>query len=111
VAAGHPNSGPIAAQPPAAAAPAKIRPVPSVVAPSLKVTVPVAPLPVTVAVKVTDWPKLLGLAEELTEVVEEGVQCGGDELQLLVRVAVIALQRTREANRKNLAETQKKDAR
>src|ERR1051326_6871402 len=44
-------------------------PVPRVVAPSLKVTVPVGvPLPgavaVTVAVNVTDWPETEGLAEE-----------------------------------------------
>ena len=43
---------------------------PSVVAPSLKVTVPVGvPAPGacdTVAVKVTDWPKADGLAEEAT---------------------------------------------
>jgi hypothetical protein len=41
-------------------------PVPIVVAPSLKVTVPVAvPLePVTVAVKVTDWPVRAGFADE-----------------------------------------------
>ena len=49
-------------------------PVPSVVAPSLKVTVPVGvPAPgetaLTVAVKVTDWPETDGLAEELTEAV------------------------------------------
>jgi hypothetical protein len=36
------------------AVPLESVPVPSVVAPSLKVTVPVAPVPVTVAVKVTD---------------------------------------------------------
>jgi hypothetical protein len=49
-------------------------PVPSVVAPSLKVIVPVGvPLPgaltVTVAVKVTDCPDTDGLADELREVV------------------------------------------
>ena len=48
-------------------------PVPKVVAPSLKVTVPVGvPAPgadaVTVAVKVTDCPKTDGLAEEETVV-------------------------------------------
>jgi hypothetical protein len=39
----------------------------------LKVTVPVGdpPDPLTVAVKVMDWPKALGLAEELSAVVEE----------------------------------------
>jgi hypothetical protein len=47
-------------------------PVPSVVAPSLKVTVPVGvgPEPVTVAVNVTDWPNAEGLAEEVMDVVE-----------------------------------------
>src|SRR2546422_1036361 len=50
-------------------------PVPSVVAPSLNVTVPVrVPAPgetaLTVAVKVTDWPNTEGLAEEATVVVE-----------------------------------------
>src|SRR2546427_10971478 len=52
-------------------------PVPSVVKPSLKVTVPVglatAVLPgeltLTVAVKVTDWPETEGLTEEATAVV------------------------------------------
>ena len=48
-------------------------PVPIVVAPSLKVMVPVA-LPVppfheTCAVKVTDWPKTEGFVPEATEVV------------------------------------------
>lgn len=45
--------------------------VPKVVVPSLNVTVPVGvpPLEVTVAVKVTDWLKTEGLAEELTVVV------------------------------------------
>src|SRR2546425_4076704 len=55
-------------------------PVPSVVEPSLKVTVPVglaaAALPgeltLTVAVKVTDWPETEGLVEEATTVVEIG---------------------------------------
>ena len=49
-------------------------PVPSVVPPSLKVTLPVGvPLPgaaaVTVAVKVTDWPKTEGFADDVTAVV------------------------------------------
>ena len=49
-------------------------PVPSVVTPSMKVTVPVrVPAPGatgdTVAVKVTDWPKTDGLAEDTTLVV------------------------------------------
>ena len=49
-------------------------PVPSVLLPSLKVTVPVGVpepgvLAVTVAVKVTDWPDLEGLSEETTIVV------------------------------------------
>ena len=41
-------------------------PVPSVVVPSLNVTVPVGvpPLLVTVAVKVTDWPKVEGFVPE-----------------------------------------------
>ena len=48
-------------------------PVPTVVAPSLNVTVPVGiPAPgdvaVTVAVRVTDWPKTVGFAEEVTVV-------------------------------------------
>jgi hypothetical protein len=48
-------------------------PVPRVVAPSLKVTVPEGvPLPgavaVTVAVNVTDWPETEGLADELNAV-------------------------------------------
>ena len=47
---------------------------PRVVEPSLKVTVPVGvPLPgapaETVAVKVTDWPKTEGFADDATEVV------------------------------------------
>src|SRR5262249_59299478 len=49
-------------------------PVPNVVAPSLKVTVPVGvPAPgavaLTVAVKVTPWPDTEGLSEEVTAVV------------------------------------------
>ena len=47
---------------------------PSTVEPSMKMTVPVGvPLPgavgLTVAVKVTDWPKTEGFADETTEVV------------------------------------------
>jgi hypothetical protein len=47
---------------------------PSVAAPSKKVTVPVGvPDPggtgLTVAVKVTDWPKTVGFADEATDVV------------------------------------------
>jgi len=49
-------------------------PVPNVVTPSLNVTVPVGVLEpgaaaVTVAVKVTDWPKTEGFCELLTAVV------------------------------------------
>jgi len=46
-------------------------PVPSVVAPSLKVTLPVgvpAAVEVTVAVKVTDWPLADGFTEEVSAV-------------------------------------------
>ena len=45
-------------------------PEPSVLLPSLKVAVPVGvpPEPVTVAVKVTDWPHTDGLSEEMTVV-------------------------------------------
>ena len=46
------------------AVPADSVPVPSVVEPSLNVTVPVAVLGDTVAVRVTDWPKVEGFAEE-----------------------------------------------
>ena len=44
--------------------------VPSTVPPSLNVTVPVGvpPVPVTVAVKVTGWPALLGFCEEVSVV-------------------------------------------
>ena len=50
-------------------------PVPSLVEPSLNVTVSVGvpPLDVTVAVKVTDWPDFDGFREEVTEV--EVVAC------------------------------------
>ena len=45
--------------------------VPRVVAPSLKVTVPVGvPVPVTVAVNVTDWPKTDGFTLEPSTVVD-----------------------------------------
>ena len=44
-------------------------PVPSVVDPSLNVTVPVVVLGDTVAVKVTDWPNVEGLVAEVTVVV------------------------------------------
>ena len=51
--------------------------VPSVVEPSLNVTVPVGtpPLDVTAAVKVTGWLNTEGLAEELTVVVVEKALC------------------------------------
>jgi hypothetical protein len=42
---------------------------PSTVAPSLNVTCPVGEAPLTVAVKVTDWPTVLGLSDEVTTVV------------------------------------------
>ena len=56
------------------AAPAVSALVPRVVAPSLKVTVPIGvsdpgAVAATVAVKVTDWPNAEGLAEEATAVV------------------------------------------
>src|SRR2546428_11161553 len=62
-------------------------PVPSVVEPSLKVTVPVglaaAALPgeltLTVAVKVTDWPETEGLAEGTTVVVVAALLTRSDE--------------------------------
>ncbi len=62
-------------------------PVPSVVAPSLKVTVPVGvpPAPVTVAVKVTDWPKVEGLADEPSAVVVSALAT----VRLKVRVTVV----------------------
>jgi hypothetical protein len=44
-------------------------PVPSVVAPSLNVTVPVGFDPVTVAVKVTACPRVLGFCEDCSVVV------------------------------------------
>ena len=51
------------------AVPPESVPVPSVVVPSLKITVPVAVLGDTVAVKVTFWPDTVGLAEDVIEVV------------------------------------------
>ena len=51
------------------AIPALSVPVPSVVAPSLNVTVPVAVLGVTVAVNVTDCPNAEGLVLDATVVV------------------------------------------
>ena len=45
----------------------EVVPVPRTVAPSLKVTVPPFGTPgETVAVKVTDWPKTVGLTDEVT---------------------------------------------
>jgi hypothetical protein len=44
-------------------------PVPRAVVPSLNVTVPVAPTPVTVAVKVTKFPYTDGLRDDATPVV------------------------------------------
>ncbi len=44
-------------------------PVPMVVTPSLKVTVPVGDAPATVAVKVTDWLKTEGFTEDASPVV------------------------------------------
>src|ERR1043166_3123441 len=64
--------------------------------PSLKVTVPAGELPpgavaVTVAVKVTDWPKAVGLVEEVRVVVELAgltVWVSGEaELSLLLKLA------------------------
>lgn len=52
-----------------AAVPPPRVPVPSVVAPSLKVTVPVAVDGLTEAVKVTFAPKVAGLSDVMTEVV------------------------------------------
>ena len=53
-------------------------PVPNVVAPSLKVTVPAGPEEgVTVAVKETDWPTTLGLVPEATLVVVAVVPVAG----------------------------------
>ena len=56
-------------------------PVPRVLVPFLKVTVPLGvPAPgetgLTVAVKVTDWPKTEGLAEEVKLVEEEALEAG-----------------------------------
>jgi len=51
------------------AVPPESAPVPSVVVPSLKVTVPVALLGETAAVNVTGWPNTEGLADEETVVV------------------------------------------
>src|SRR5260370_33027088 len=52
-----------------AAEPLLNAPLPMLLAPSKKVTVPVAVPGVTVAVKVTDWPERDGLTEEMTAVV------------------------------------------
>ena len=51
-------------------------PVPNVVPPSIKVTVPVGvlPVPVTVAVNVTDWPAVEGFREEVRVVVVGAVK-------------------------------------
>lgn len=66
---------------------------PRVVAPSLKVTVPVGvPLPgefaLTVAVKVTDWPETDGFAEDVTDVVVSSVLtvCVKAELVLVLKL-------------------------
>jgi hypothetical protein len=48
-------------------------PVPRTVVPSLNVTVPVAPAPVTVAVKVTALPYTDGLRDDATPVVVDAV--------------------------------------
>lgn len=63
-------------------------PVPRVVDPSMKVAVPVGvPTPVvTVAVKVTDWPKVDGLGEEVRDVMEVAwfmVCMSTDEVEVL----------------------------
>ena len=44
---------------------------PSAVVPSLNITVPVGvPVPLTVAVNITDWPTLLGFTEDANVTVE-----------------------------------------
>jgi len=50
-------------------------PVPNAVTPSLKITFPVGtpPLEITVAVKVTDWPSVDGLNDEVKVVVVENL--------------------------------------
>ena len=48
-----------------AAPPASVTADPRLVAPSLNCTVPVGEAPVTVAVKVTAWPTMLGLSDEI----------------------------------------------
>src|SRR5579864_1836630 len=66
--------------------PAPLRaPVPNNVAPSKKSTVPVGvpDPPVTVAVKVTDWPNTLGLIDEVTTVVDAVTPGGGGKSILL----------------------------
>jgi hypothetical protein len=65
-------------------------PVPRVVAPSLKVTVPVAAAGATVAVKVTDWPKTDGLTEEVTVVVVEATPTTCDRVELVLAVKLVS---------------------
>ena len=60
-------------------------PLPITVVPSRKSTVPVALLGATVAVNVTDWPKLDGFCDESTVVVVAGVEVG---VAVAVAVAV-----------------------
>jgi hypothetical protein len=62
------------------AAPPEIAEEPMVVAPSRKLTVPVL-LGSTVAVKVTDWPKIEGFSEELNTTVATVI---GTTLEVLV---------------------------
>jgi len=67
------------------ATPTRKVPLPSVVLPSKKVTVPVAPDGETIAVKVADCPKVDGLRFELRPVV---VLSGGTRLTVAVAVFV-----------------------
>ena len=74
------------------AVPADRVPVPSVVAPSLKVTVPVGVTtkPVTVAVNVTGCPNVLGLTDEATAVVllSNAKAAFDDKLRIVMQTAV-----------------------
>ena len=79
----------------AALPPLKVTGAPRLAAPSMNCTVPVGVLPVTVAVKVTDWPTVEGLSEETTVVLDATGAARGVTLTVaeaaLVPAALVAV--------------------
>src|SRR5437773_2095925 len=73
------------------ACPALSVPLPSVVAPSLNVTVPVAEVGVTAAVNVTDWTNTDGLSDEATVVVVPALLTAINGLVLVLAASAVSV--------------------